>query len=168
MWKANLAQICIVVSLLFTASLSQEPPSMVPSSSQEAQEPHKFFDKQNIALWSGVAVAHALDCDSTWRMLNSGNGREAELPTSLAQSRVGMTLFGWRGRSAGRRQLLPAPHGMASGGALDKRSTRNDNRGYCHSQLWAQAVSTSSNFTLDDRICNRAFLREAPRPGRVG
>lgn len=93
MWKANLAQICIVVSLLFTASLSQEPPSMVPSSSQEAQEPHKFFDKQNIALWSGVAVAHALDCDSTWRMLDSGNGREAELPTSLAQSRVGMTLF---------------------------------------------------------------------------
>jgi hypothetical protein len=96
MSKAKLAQICVVVSLLITAwpSHAQEPQNIVlPSSAQEEQEPHRFFDKQNIALWSSVAVAHAMDCDSTWKMLDSGNGREAELPASLAQSRVGMSLF---------------------------------------------------------------------------
>jgi hypothetical protein len=81
MSKANLAQLCVVVSLLLASALLQ------------AQEPHRFFDKPNILLWSSVAAAHAMDSDSTWKMLDSGNGREAELPTSLAQSRVQMTLF---------------------------------------------------------------------------
>jgi hypothetical protein len=78
---ANLVQFCVIVSLLFCA---------LPSRAQEA---HKFFDMPNLVLWSGVAVAHAMDCDSTWKMLDSGNGREVELPPSLAQSRVEMTLF---------------------------------------------------------------------------
>jgi len=70
-----------MISLLFCALQSH------------AQETHKFFDTPNLVLWSGVAVAHAMDCDSTWQMLDSGNGREVELPASLARSRVELTLF---------------------------------------------------------------------------
>jgi hypothetical protein len=63
----------------------------VPTYAQE--EAHRFVDTKNVMLWSGVAVAHALDCNSTWKMLDDGYGREVELPTSLAQSRMQMTLF---------------------------------------------------------------------------
>ncbi len=84
MSSAKGVQICILLSLVIAA---------MPSFAQEAQAPHRFFDKQNIVLWSGVAIAHAMDCSSTWAMLDSGNGREAELPTSLAQSRVEMPIF---------------------------------------------------------------------------
>ena len=73
-----------------------------------AQEKHKFFDRENFVLWSGVAVAHAMDCSSTWKMLDSGNGREVELPASLAQSRVEMSLFsiGVVGAQVGGSYLL--------------------------------------------------------------
>ena len=108
---SNLIRIYVVVSMLLAAvpSHAHEPPYFVsPSSTQEVREQHKFFDKRNIVLWSEVAIAHALDCDSTWKMLDSGNGREAELPTSLAQSRVEMTLFsvGVVGAQVGGSYLL--------------------------------------------------------------
>lgn len=99
MSSAKGVQICILISLVLFG---------LPSFAQEAQKPHKFFDRQNIVLWSGVAIAHAMDCSSTWAMLDSGNGREAELPTSLAQSRVGMPLFsiGMVGAQIGGSYLL--------------------------------------------------------------
>lgn len=116
MSNANGVQICIIISLVLAA---------LPSFAQDAQEPHRFFDKQNIVLWSGVAIAHAMDCSSTWKMLDSGNGREAELPTSLAQSRVGMPLFsiGVVGAQVGGSYLLHrmgwhrAEHWISSGHA---------------------------------------------------
>jgi hypothetical protein len=86
----------VIASLLLTALPSQ------------AQEPHRFFDMQNIVLWSSVAVAHAMDADSTWKMLDSGAGEEVELPTSLARSRVQMSLFsiGVVGAQVGGSYLL--------------------------------------------------------------
>jgi hypothetical protein len=96
MSRANLGQICVIASLLLTG---------LPS---HAQEPHRFFDTENIVLWSGVAVAHAMDADSTWKMLDSGAGVEEELPTSLARSRVQMSLFsiGVVGAQVGGSYLL--------------------------------------------------------------
>jgi hypothetical protein len=99
MSNANGARLCIIILLVLAA---------LPSFAQEAPEPHRFFDRQNIVLWSGVAIAHAMDCSSTWAMLDSGNGRESELPTSLAQSRVELPLFsiGVVGAQVGGSYLL--------------------------------------------------------------
>jgi hypothetical protein len=96
MSRAKVIQICAIVSLLLAA----------PALS--AQESHKFFDSRNLMLWSGVAAAHAMDCDSTWKFLDSGAGVEEELPTSLARSRVQMTLFsvGVVGAQVGGSYLL--------------------------------------------------------------
>lgn len=96
MLRAKRVPIYVIISLLLVA---------LPSY---AQEKHRFFDKQNVMLWSGVAVAHLMDCTSTWKMLDSGNGREVELPTSLARSRVGMSLFsvGMVGAQVGGSYLL--------------------------------------------------------------
>lgn len=95
--KVHWVEICMMVAILLAAA---------PSRAQ--QEEHRFFDRQNVMLWSGVAAAHAMDCTSTWKMLETGNGREAELPTSLAQSRVQMSLFsiGVVGAQVGGSYLL--------------------------------------------------------------
>lgn len=97
--QGNRLRIYVMMLLLLPA---------LPSFAQEAENPHRFFDKQNLVLWSSVAVAHSMDCGSTWKMLDSGNGREAELPTSLAQSRVQMSLFsiGVVGAQVGGSYLL--------------------------------------------------------------
>lgn len=129
MLKAIAAKKCFIVLLLLTGSALQ------------GQEIHKFFDSRNVILWSGVAVAHAMDCDSTWRFLDSGAGIEEELPNSLARSRLQMTLFsvGVVGAQVGG-SYLAASHGMASGRTLDEHSTHNDHRGDRHSQLWNQVT----------------------------
>lgn len=113
--RAKRVQICVIISLLLSA---------LPSY---AQDNHKFFDRENFVLWSGVAFAHAMDCNSTWKMLDSGNGREVELPTSLAQSRVGMSLFsvGVVGAQVGGSYLL---HSM----------------GWHRAERWTSAVHAST------------------------
>lgn len=116
--KLHVAQFCVIVALTFSTLLCH------------GQESHAFFDTQNLALWSGVAVAHAMDCDSTWKMLDSGSGREVELPTSLARSRVGMSLFsvGVVGAQVGGSYLM---HRM----------------GWHHVERWSSAVHMGATAT---------------------
>jgi hypothetical protein len=95
-------------SMFFAACLFLIALFAVPRLNAQELEQHHFFDRSNVMLWSSVAVAHAMDCDSTWKMLDSGAGREIELPPALAKSRPGMTLFsvGVVGAQIGSSYLL--------------------------------------------------------------
>jgi len=75
------AAVLATVFLLLASATAQEVPD------------HRFFDRQNVALFSGVAIARGMDCDSTWKVLDHPWGREDILPPSLAKSRVQMSLF---------------------------------------------------------------------------
>jgi hypothetical protein len=133
MSKAKRVQTCVFISLLL-ASLPLH-----------AQESHVFFDRQNVMLWSGVVFAHAMDCTSTWKMLDSGNGREVELPPSLAQSRVEMSLFsiGVVGAQVGGSYLL---HRM----------------GWHRAERWTSAVHATT--TGATAMHNYSLKRLAPVP----
>jgi hypothetical protein len=82
-------------TLLVAALLLIHVPGSAQVVSAEHAKPtvHKFFDRENVALFSAVSVSRAMDCDSTWRVLDQPGGREDILPTSLARSRVQMSLF---------------------------------------------------------------------------
>ena len=59
-----------------------------------AQEPHKFFDRQNVILFSSTAVVRTLDLHSTWRVSKHG-GREVILPQSLVDNKPAFTTFSY-------------------------------------------------------------------------
>ncbi len=65
----------------------------VPIAAQELPDaPHKFMDRQNVALFAGVATVRALDVHSTERFLDRGY-QEALLPSALASNTAGMSAY---------------------------------------------------------------------------
>jgi hypothetical protein len=72
--------ICIV--MLSSSSHAQELP----------QAPHRFLDKTNIALFTGVATMRALDLHSTWKLRRNG-WNEYVLPARLVDSKPAFTAF---------------------------------------------------------------------------
>ena len=88
--------ILIAGSALLTIPLSaQKAPSAQPDAlpsagtSVEAKpHPHKFWDRENAWLFSGVAVSRALDYTSTRNMLARGR-EEILIPDDVVNSRAG-------------------------------------------------------------------------------
>lgn len=54
--------------------------------------PHRFLDKTNIALFSGVAIARGFDLHSTWKMRRAG-WQEIELSNGLVDNKAAFTAF---------------------------------------------------------------------------
>jgi hypothetical protein len=63
-------------------------PAPVADSAREQIPPHAFWDKENILLFSGVAVFRALDYTSTKNMLARGRG-EILLPDDVVYNSAG-------------------------------------------------------------------------------
>ena len=61
------------------------------SVASQAQETHRFFDKQNIVLFSAIATARTLDVHSTW--VDKYGVAEVILPQSLIDSEPGFIAF---------------------------------------------------------------------------
>ncbi len=56
----------MVASLAFPSGASAQEPPAVPAPSDAApRQPHRFWDRTNVALFAGVAVSRGLDYAST-------------------------------------------------------------------------------------------------------
>lgn len=53
---------------------------------------HRFLDKTNIALFSGVAIARGFDLHSTWKMRRAG-WQEVELGNGMVDNKPAFTVF---------------------------------------------------------------------------
>jgi hypothetical protein len=72
-----------------TSSATQDAPSSTPKSMEEIKpQSHKFWDRENAWLFSGVAVSRALDYSSTRNMLARGR-EEILIPDDVVNSRAG-------------------------------------------------------------------------------
>ena len=67
---------------------------LLGNASLSAQEPHRFFDRENIVLFSSVAAMRTLDLHSTWRARRLG-GREALLPQGLTDNKPAFAAFSY-------------------------------------------------------------------------
>jgi len=56
------------------------------------QTPHRFWDKTNVGLFSGVATVRALDVHSTEQVLRRG-GHETLLPDGLVRNRAAFSAY---------------------------------------------------------------------------
>lgn len=105
--RPNIRKLALVFALIFcgsigacaqSASTANQPSSGLPAdprasntamdAPQEKLPTHAFWDKENVLLFSGVAVFRALDYTSTKNMLARGRG-EILLPDDVVDNSAG-------------------------------------------------------------------------------
>jgi len=78
--KTKATVLVTVFLLLATIATAQDMPK------------HRFFDKENVTLFSALAVTRAMDCDSTWRFRAKGY-QEGELTNGLVDNKPAFVAF---------------------------------------------------------------------------
>jgi len=89
----TLVLICCFASLARAAENGADHEMLVePKAETPRLQPHRFFDRENLALFSAITVSRLADVHSTYRNMRLGYP-EAELPQALVNSRPGFVAF---------------------------------------------------------------------------